>query len=121
MLNLSNFDSAQDQQAYMGGDGEKNQDFRLTVDFVEYHRTSMAAKGTGFENETKQPKKIKKKLPLSIAAAPKPKAIPQKTTFESNDIVCLDIHQIKQIVKNEKKSQLKSLTDSGLNDNILKR
>lgn len=33
MLNLSNFDCTTDQQAYMGGDGEKNQDFLLTVDF----------------------------------------------------------------------------------------
>ena len=42
----------------MGGDGEKNQDFRLTVDFVEYHRTSMTAKGTGFENKTKKPREL---------------------------------------------------------------
>jgi hypothetical protein len=48
MLNLSNFDCATDQQAYMGGDGEKNSDFLLTVDFTEFHTTTMASKGTGF-------------------------------------------------------------------------
>ena len=33
----------------MGGDGEKNSDFRITVDFQEFHTTTMAAKGTGFQ------------------------------------------------------------------------
>jgi hypothetical protein len=42
----------------MGGDGDANNDFRLTVDFMEFHATTMASKGTGFLPEA-EAKKIK--------------------------------------------------------------
>ena len=62
MLNLSNFDSQQEQQMYLGGDGDCNNDFLLTVDYTEFNRTVLAAKGTGFqpEQEAKRIKQIVK-------------------------------------------------------------
>jgi hypothetical protein len=42
----------------MGGTGDAKNDFLLTVDFGEFHRTVMAAKGTGYQPEA-EAKKIK--------------------------------------------------------------
>ena len=45
-------------EAFRSGDEDASNDFRLTVDFIEFQNTTMAAKGTGFQPEA-EAKKIK--------------------------------------------------------------